>query len=225
MNPEFAKDEKSVAEAPFCPPGDGNLALWLARLLEIGGPILDLDGLRVPQLRIPSDEIKLEFEDQQKLELSAEAERAARSVEGGVMPLHPGRYPRFTVEVAYLSDIEGMPDPEIARYLQSAEHGAQRARRSGLDYRGVRRLRSSGRVVWAELGAWPWALFPKGRLPEHWRGGRDVAAAIRLWHSTALRSTELRVRRARALHSPVGRPVVLPQQRQPHAEPREEERS
>jgi hypothetical protein len=181
----------------FCPP-EGDLEPFLAVILEIGGVVVDLDGLVVPRIGDPRSEVDLRA-----------ATSAAVAASGPVAPLHPGRHARYRMEVAYLSDIVARDQSEIAEYLASAEIGKSESRNRPDRFRGQERLRAKGRGEWADAGGWPWVLYPDGRLPVRWRQDPDVARSLATWHQNAthaagheLARLRARLARARHLHAP-----------------------
>ncbi len=49
------------------------------------------------------------------------------------------------------------------------------------DSKGVRLWRDAGRVEWAAMGAWPWALTESGKLSRVWWSDPMYADALREW--------------------------------------------
>jgi hypothetical protein len=47
--------------------------------------------------------------------------------------------------------------------------------------RTIERWRDDGRRSWADLGAWPWALTPHGKLSRVWWRKPEYADALRRW--------------------------------------------
>jgi hypothetical protein len=196
-------DRTTPLSGAFCPPA-GDLEPFLAVILEIGGPTVDLDGLVVPRIGPATSGVDLSAET---------SEAVAATAPGTTPPLYPGRHVRYRMEVAYFSDIRSLPDSEVVDYIQSSEKSTVVSYSAGtMRYRGLERLQDRGRKAWAEEGAWPWFLYEveAGRLPQDWRDDRAVAEALRSWHREAilLASHELmrfqaRVARAKRLHQDI----------------------
>jgi hypothetical protein len=81
-----------------------------------------------------------------------------------------GRSALRKLTAAALRDLLGLGLEEIAERLGYA------------DERSARRAAAAGRMLWPQLGAWPWWRSEPGALPHEW--WRDEATAERLfkWH-------------------------------------------
>jgi hypothetical protein len=88
--------------------------------------------------------------------------------------------PAWSMEVAYVRDIEGLSSIEIAARYEfhddSEQHGRGRSRSKS-------RYRKDGSELLRDAGAWPWAVgLP---LPSAWWTGRRYIDALLQWHRDA----------------------------------------
>ncbi len=154
-------------------------------MLELGGDITGLDGLLVPRIREPTLDLDV---------IRADTEKAVRSP-----TRHPGRNSRLCIEASYLIRIEGMPAAEASAYLHLKDTGQWMGHPPGgsavFYYRSVQRVVRTGDNVWAELGAWPWAVYAAGRLPSGWRDDPRVAGELASWYQRARRHGHERILR------------------------------
>jgi hypothetical protein len=121
-----------------------------------------------------------------------------------------GRPPRnayVECEIAYLADIEGraqfskpsagqgwQPEPTEPRFRDQTQRAylnpnsvltvASTTWATGTTVfrdETLKKARSSGRRRLAALGAWPWALWPSGRLPRNWKQQDRTWATLHAW--------------------------------------------
>lgn len=96
--------------------------------------------------------------------------------------------PRWGIEAAWMHDIRGLSEDEIAGGLGRMTNADRRRVEDGDDRRSRtgRRYVTSGRHQLAELGAWPWTLSGEnGMLPARWWEAERFARALAAWHETA----------------------------------------
>jgi len=100
------------------------------------------------------------------------------------------------VWAAALHDIAAAPLSEVSRILELSDHLGSKY--GGKRLRGVERYRAQGRLLLAELGAWPWTQYDDGRLPSGWRADPPTITALHLWHSHACAEMEAETEKCRS---------------------------
>ncbi|MGI8597504.1 MAG: hypothetical protein ACR2LY_09530 [Thermoleophilaceae bacterium] len=111
----------------------------------------------------------------------------------------------WTLVVAFLSDLEGMSNAELAVEIGLTDHEIRRPirKRSGrfmvnaeperCRSRGADRWLKEGRALHAVLGSWPWTHAPDGRLPRDWRERDEFRAPFFAWHKRAYVDAQLQL--------------------------------
>jgi hypothetical protein len=61
---------------------------------------------------------------------------------------------------------------------------------ASVDENGARELRKPARRFWAQLGVWPWAHAPHGRLPKTWRTEVAFLDPLQAWYQRARREVD-----------------------------------
>ena len=165
-----------------------------------GLPVLPL-VMEMPLLREPDPDLLAAYYD-----AMAEATVPTDGTEQATPPRPTRGRPRTNLyvaaELAYMADIEQRASftspPEDERWQSEPTDRAFSAltQRGYLDPQSMltwdesqraykaqklKRTRSQGRRVLAELGAWPWAVAPDGRLPRDWRDDERYVAALAAW--------------------------------------------
>jgi hypothetical protein len=148
-----------------------------------GACVLDLHGLRVPQLTDAEDGLLGQIDD--------ETSRVVARAGDGEAIRQPGRYLRLRLEASYRHRIEGLDTVALRAHLdlrdaldvvtRSAE-GEDRLRS-----RSAARVIRDGDDLWRQLGAWPWAVI-KDQLPFDWRRRVDVEEALADWHARTMQA-------------------------------------
>jgi hypothetical protein len=189
------QDVLGPISAQFCPPPQGEIERWLDRITAVGGVVVELDGRRLPRVCEPTREPWATRGAYEGLEVDADTptsklaplvlEREAARAVVGIAPKQPGRNLRLCLEGAHMARIEAASLGEVGGYLGLAPQP---------DRRNVRRILVRGDALWATLGAWPWALYPDGRLAPSWRLDPLVARELESWYERAAAEAATRVR-------------------------------
>ena len=90
--------------------------------------------------------------------------------------------PAWSIEAARDHDLRGKSYIEIAKGLEYDDWQFAHPERS----RATEQRVSSGRQLLHDLGAWPWAVSPKGRLPARWWEEERFTRALAFWARDAL---------------------------------------
>ncbi|MGI8594538.1 MAG: hypothetical protein ACR2ML_09300 [Solirubrobacteraceae bacterium] len=99
----------------------------------------------------------------------------------------------WELEVAFLSDLEGESNAELAEELGLTDHEWSASGRS----RNVDRWKKKGRALHAALGSWPWTHAHDGRLPSDWRRREEFRAPFFTWHRRAYVDAHLQLEASR----------------------------
>lgn len=190
----------------FCPPREVDLTPWLAPLLEIPrAPVLDLYGLRVPQLIDVEDAGRVDVGEGLLAQVAHDTSHVVQRhpLNEGESLSQPGRYLRLQIEASYLARIEGRDTIAVRDHLDLRDISEDAARNRS---RSADRVIRSGDGLWRRLGAWPWAVSDD-RLSSNWREHPAVAKALAEWHTAAVAAgtqevVRLRHRLARGRRGP-----------------------
>ena len=152
----------------------------MTAITALGGPVIDLDGMRLPLLYDEADLGDLAVDTYRAVKRVSEW-RSAGGPEGQSKRIYPGRYRRFRLEASYQARIEGWDTLDIQRYLGLQDEPEWLGKQG---WPGRPRSRSVDRVVtqgdkdWAHLGAWPYATYGERRVPADWRSRRETVEAL-----------------------------------------------
>jgi hypothetical protein len=92
--------------------------------------------------------------------------------------------------VAVASDLGDHSLIEVgAKVLREADHELVKAGARG-GPKGAHEMRRHARRYWAQLGVWPWAHAPRGKLPKSWRTQCEFLEPLQAWHERARRDVE-----------------------------------
>jgi hypothetical protein len=172
----------------FRPPAKGSLERWLGQITEIGWDVVKLDGRELPRVREATGAPWREEAERLGVALDVLEELPAGEIADLVLdhhtiraieretPLRPARNPRLCLEASYLRRIEAVRLGDIGPRYGLVEQ---------VDTKSVRRFTARGDLLFASLGAWPWALYEGGKLPVRWRQSDLVARELAEWHARA----------------------------------------
>jgi hypothetical protein len=105
----------------------------------------------------------------------------------------PSRHASLCLGASAALRLDGLPAEKVAA-LYNVAGAAACPSAPGTEaprFRDLPGISRRGDAYWAQLGAWPWAAFPDGRLPAAWWTTHDAWSSLRAYLDRALVSTRM----------------------------------
>ena len=124
-------------------------------------------------------------------------------------PIRPSRHPHLCLFAAYMHDIAGLSEPWSIGHLTGMKGTEDLVYGRTVGplprYRTTERIVDQGRETAAAVGAWPWAEYENGKLPDRWWA--DAAALDAVTSASAMPDD---LEQGRCPHPPGARTFTVP---------------